>query len=47
MENEDILINNNQKNGNNIPDDLMRVKRYLSMLQRLDRITDRAFRALR
>jgi len=30
-----------------IPDDLMRVKRYLSMLERPDGMTDRAFGALR
>jgi len=30
-----------------MPDDLMRVKRYLSMLRRLDGITDRVFGALR
>jgi len=38
----------NEEDGNDdMPDDLIRVKRYLSMLRRLDRITDRAFGALR
>jgi len=48
MENEDILINDNEKDGkDDMPDNLMRVKRYLSTLQRPDGITDRAFGALR
>jgi len=47
MENEDILIMDKEENGNNdMLDDLMRVKRYLSMLQRLEGITDTAFGAL-
>jgi len=33
--------------NNDMPDDLMRAKRYLSILRRLDGITDRAFGALR
>ena len=46
IKNEDI--NDNDEDGNDyMPDDLMRVKQYLSTLQRLDRMTDRAFGALR
>jgi len=46
MENEDI--NDIEGDGNDDrPDDLMRVKRYLSTLRRPDGITDRAFGALR
>jgi len=48
MENEDLLINENEEDrNNNMPDDLMRVKRNLSTLRRLDGITNRAFGALR
>jgi len=44
MENEDILINQNEEDGNDdMPDDLTRVKRYRSTLRRPDGITDRAF----
>jgi len=46
MENEDINDNEGDRNDD-MPDDLMRVKRYLSTLRRLDGITDRAFGALR
>jgi len=48
MENKDILINENEEDGNDdMPNDLMRVKRYLSMPRRPDRISDRAFGAFR
>jgi len=48
MENEEILIYENEEDRNDdMLDDLMRVKIYLSTLWKLDEITNRAFRALR
>jgi len=40
-------LGDEEDRNDDMPDDLMRVKRYLSTLQRLDGMTDRAFGALR